>query len=262
MKRMARVYRQFFLSSLQREMEFRANFVAKVAQNLIWVVTFALLLEVIFRNTATVRGWTKAETYLLAATCFIVEGLVGAFLSASTVEIPQKVRQGTLDFDIVKPIDSQFLACARKFNFDELGTTAAGVVIALLASQAAGIELTLAGVLAYLLLVVSACAIYGSFLLLLMTTAIWFVRVDNLWVLGDLAISLARYPIDIFGTVAKAVLTFIVPLAFLATVPVRTLAGAFGASWLLLSAVWAVAFLLLARWFWKFALRHYTSASS
>ncbi|MEW5883061.1 MAG: ABC-2 family transporter protein [Armatimonadota bacterium] len=262
MRRMARVYRRFFLSSLQREMEFRANFVAKVAQNLIWVVTFALLLEVIFRNTASVRGWTKAETYLLAATCFIVEGLVGAFLSASTVEIPQKVRQGTLDFDIVKPIDSQFLACARKFNFDQLGTLVAGVIIALTASRAAGIELTFTGVSAYLVLVLCACVIYGSFLLMLMTTAIWFVRVDNLWVLGDLAIALARYPIDIFGSAAKALLTFVLPLAFLASVPVRILSGASGAVWLLLSAGWAVVFFLVARWFWRFALRHYTSASS
>ncbi|MER3414121.1 MAG: hypothetical protein C4341_07800 [Armatimonadota bacterium] len=243
-------------------MEFRANFVAKIAQNLIWVVTFTLLLEVIFRNTATVRGWTKAETYLLAATCFIVEGLVGAFLSASTVEIPQKVRQGALDFDIVKPIDSQFLACARKFNFDQLGTLVAGVIIALIASRAAGIKLTLAGVGGYVLLVLSACVIYGSFLLMLMTTAIWFVRVDNLWVLGDFAVALARYPIDIFGAAAKTLLTFVIPLAFLASVPVRTLSGVAGVAWLALSLGWAVAFFMGARWFWRFALRHYTSASS
>jgi ABC-2 type transport system permease protein len=261
-RRMARVYRQFFLSSLQREMEFRANFVAKVAQDLIWVVTFVLLLEVIFRNTATVRGWTKEDTYLLAATCFIVEGLVGAFLSASTVEIPQKVRQGTLDFDIVKPIDSQFLACARRFNFDQLGTVIAGFAIALIASRSANIELTLGGVSAYLVLVGSACVIYGSFLLMLMTTAVWFVRVDNLWVLGDLAIALARYPIDIFDAAAKAVLTFVVPLAFLATVPVRVLSGTPNAVWLALGVAWAAVFLILARWFWRFALRYYTSASS
>lgn len=262
MKRMARVYRQFFLSSLQREMEFRANFIAKVAQNLIWVLTFVLLLEVIFRNTAAVRGWTKAETYLLAATCFIVEGLVGAFLSASTVEIPQKVRQGTLDFDIVKPIDSQFIACARRFNFDQLGTVVTGIVIALIASKASGVELTLGGVSLYLLLVLCACVIYGSFLLILMTTSVWFVRVENLWVLGDLAIALARYPIDIFGAVAKTLLTFVVPLAFLATVPVLALSGVSGAVWLALGVGWAVAFVMLARWFWRFALRHYTSASS
>lgn len=259
---MVRVYRQFFLSSLQREMEFRANFLAKVAQNLIWVLTFSLLLEVIFRNTTSVRGWTKAETYLLAATCFIVEGVVGAFLSASTVEIPQKVRQGALDFDIVKPIDSQFLACARKFNFDQLGTLVAGIFIALVASRAANIELTFAGLLGYFVLVVSACVIYGSFLLMLMTTAVWLIRVDNLWVLGDLAIALARYPIDIFGAVAKALLTFVVPLAFLASIPVRALSGVPEALWVGLSIAWAVAFFLAARWFWRFALRYYTSASS
>ncbi|GIV03881.1 MAG: hypothetical protein KatS3mg015_2711 [Fimbriimonadales bacterium] len=262
MKRLLRVYKQFFLSSLQREMEFRANFAAKVAQNLIWVIVFALLLEVIFRNTTSIRGWTKADAYLLSATCFIIEGLVSAFLSASTVEIPQKVRQGTLDFDLIKPVDSQFLACTRKFNFDQLGTLAVGILIAWVAARAGNYEVTAASLGSYALLVFSASALYAALLLILMTTAIWFVRVDNLWVLGELALDVARYPIDIFTGAAKVVLTYGIPLALIASVPVEVLGSKKGIDWALLSLGWAVAMLLFARWFWRFALRHYTSASS
>lgn len=243
-------------------MEFRANFVAKVAQNLIWVIVFALLLEVIFRNTTSIRGWTKADAYLLSATCFMIEALVGAFLSASTVEIPQKVRQGTLDFDLVKPVDSQFLACTRKFNFDQIGTLVVGILIAGVAAHVGGYAVTPASLGSYAILVLSACGIYAALLLVLMTTAIWFVRVDNLWVLGELALDVARYPIDIFTGAAKTILTYGIPLALIASVPVEALGSRKGIEWAALSLAWAVGMLLFARWFWRFALRHYTSASS
>jgi len=58
------------------------------------------------------------------------------------------------------------------------------------------------------------------------------------------------------------VLTFILPLAFIATIPASQLIH--GANWGLvtLGVVWAVVFGILARLFWKYAMRHYTSASS
>jgi ABC-2 type transport system permease protein len=56
--------------------------------------------------------------------------------------------------------------------------------------------------------------------------------------------------------------TFIIPVAFLTTVPARAMLQERQSLWLMGSAFLAVGLILIANRFWRFALRFYTSASS
>ena len=261
MSRYWRIYRSFVVSSFARELEFRANFLAKVGQNVVWIFFFILILLVIYRNTDSVAGWSRGDAFVLAATCFFMNAVFQAlFLSLN--EIPEQVRRGTLDFVLTKPIDTQFWVSTRKFNFDQIGTIFAGLVMIVYGSVIAHIHPNAAQWAAYFLLIVAATVIFYCFNLILMTTGIWLVRVDNLWVLGDTVMQIARYPLDIYSTGLRAMLTFVVPLAFLATIPARQLKDHFDPLMLALGVAWALAFFVISRWFWNFALRHYGSASS
>lgn len=256
-----RVYRTFFVSSFARELEFRANFFAKIAQNLVWIGFFVMILLVIFRNTDSIAGWTRGETYMLAATCFLMNAVSGG-LFMSLVEIPQQVRLGTLDFVVTKPIDSQFWVSTRKFNFSDVGVLVAGVLMVGYGLYITELAPTLSQWLAYFVLVGTSLAIFYSFNLALMTLGIWLVRVDNLWVLGESVMQIARYPVDIYQGTLQRLFVYVVPLAFLATIPTRQLVREFDASMLALGVGWAAVALILSRLFWKFAMKHYTSASS
>jgi ABC-2 type transport system permease protein len=255
------IYRTFFTSSLARELEFRANFFAKVLQNLVWIFFFLMVLLVVYRNTNSVAGWTRGDSFVLAATVFIMTSVSGAFFM-SLMEIPQQVRQGTLDFVITKPVDTQFWISTRRFNFDQVGTFFAGIAMLVVGIVQTGVEPNPMQWLAYVLLIVSSLVIYYSFSLMLMTTGIWLVRVDNLWVLTESVTQIARFPLDIYGPGLRVFLTFGLPLAFISTVPARQLVRELDWTMVGVGVVWALAFFLLARVFWRFALRHYTSASS
>lgn len=268
MRRYLRVYKTFFVSSFARELEFRSNFFAKIIQNTLWVVFFVLILLVVYSNTDDVAGWGRGEAFVLAATCFLMNAVVSG-LFMSLMEIPEAVRKGTLDYVVAKPIDSQFWVSFRRFNFDQVGTLLAGFGMIILGAIQSGVTPSLGQWFAYSVLVAASIAIFYSFNLMLMTLAIWLVRVDNLWVLGETLMSVVRYPMDIYGTGLQRVFTYFVPLAFLATVPsrqlVRPVLGSWGgADWLMvgLGVLWALAFLTASRAFWRFAMTRYTSASS
>jgi len=126
----------------------------------------------------------------------------------------------------------------------------------------AGITPALAQWTSFILLLFSSLVMYYSFLLALMTLGIWWVRVDNLWVLGESVMQVVRFPIDIFGAGLQKIMTFVVPLAFLATIPARQLVRA--ADWQMvgLGVVWATLALTFCTLFWRFALKSYASASS
>ncbi|MFQ3678717.1 MAG: ABC-2 family transporter protein, partial [Fimbriimonadaceae bacterium] len=120
MQRYLRVYRTFFLSSIARELEFRANFFAKVAQNLVWVGFAILILLVIYANTDSLAGWSRGDAMILMGTTFLLQAVLGAFFMA-LMEIPEQVRRGTLDYILVRPLDSQYWVSMRKFHFEQIG---------------------------------------------------------------------------------------------------------------------------------------------
>jgi len=260
-RRLWSIYRVFLSSSLARELEFRANFIAKIFQNMFWVAWFLLVLIVVYGNTDDVAGWGREDAYILAATVFLMSAVFGLFFR-SLMEIPEQVRKGTLDFVLTRPVDSQFWASTRRFNFDQLGSLIAGVImlwygLSNFSGQVGALQWA-----GYMVLSVCAVAIFYSLNLALMTLSIWFVRVDNLWVLSETVLDISRFPIDIFNAGIRTALVYFFPLAFLATMPARQIVVGFDFGMVALGIGWAVFSLMFSRWFWRFALRFYTSASS
>lgn len=261
MARYWRVYKRFFTSSLQRELEFRANFIAKVLQNAVWLVFFLLIILVVYRNTDSVAGWNRGDAFVLAATVFLMESISRTFFN-SLIEIPEQVRKGTLDFVVTKPIDSQFWVTMRRFNFDQIGSLISGTAMLAYGVATASQPPSAIGWLCYLVLLLASVVIYNAFMSMLMTLGIWLVRVDNLWVLGETVQQVARYPIEIFQPNVRVFLTYYLPLAFIASVPSVQLVRQPNPAMVGMGVVWAIVFFILARAYWNFAMRHYSSASS
>ena len=260
MRRYLRVYRSFARSSIQREMEFRANFFAKIGQNLVWLAFFTIVLLVVYGRTTSVAGWSKGEALVLAANVFLM-GSLSTGLFFSLTEIPEQVRRGTLDFVLTRPLDAQFWVSTRRLAPEQAGSALVGLGMVAVGLRLDGLHPSAGQWLAWAALVLGAVALFYSFNLALMTTAVWFVRVDNLFVLTETTQQVARFPTDIYGAALARFLTFAVPLGVLGTVPARALVRGLDAGTFLASLGWAVAALVLSRTFWRYALRQYGSAS-
>lgn len=256
-----RIYSTFFKSSLARELQFRVNFFAKMLQNTVWFGFFLVVLFVVYGKVDTIGGWDRREAQILGATLYIV-GSLNNLLTCAVLEIPGHVRQGTLDFIVTKPVDSQFWVSMRKFNFAEVGSFLGGVTLVAISVAAFQPIPSLIQFALYLLGIICAVINLYGFQLALMTTGIYFVRIDNLWVLGETLTGLGRYPMDIYPKGLRFILTFMLPVAFFAYFPALQLVrGAdFGvaAQGILFSAI----FFVLSRLWWRYSMRHYSSASS
>ncbi len=261
MRRILAVYKVFLTSSLVRELEFRANFIAKIVQNMVWVGWFLMVLLVVYRNTDSVAGWGKGEGFVLGATTFLLSAVHGLFFR-SMLEIPDMIRKGTLDFVLTKPVDSQFWASTRRFNFDQIGSFVAGSLMLWYGLAQFGQATSVLQWLGFVSLFVSALALFYSMNAVFMITSVWFVRVDNLWVLSETSLDISRFPIDIFTASVQRALIYFLPLAFLATMPARQLVRGFDPAMVALGLAWAIAALIVSRFFWLYALRSYSSASS
>ncbi|MFM7192835.1 MAG: ABC-2 family transporter protein, partial [Microcystaceae cyanobacterium] len=71
-----------------------------------------------------------------------------------------------------------------------------------------------------------------------------------------------RYPIGAYPIIYRVFFTFIVPVAFLTTIPAEVMLGKAPLLGILGATGLAIALLVISHYFWQFALRFYTSASS
>jgi len=261
-KRYLRLYGTMVRASLQREIEFRANFWAKIVQNIIWLGFFFLIVKVLYSQTTSIAGWNEGRMFLLVATVYMMSAVVAAVFGMSVVEIPTLVRMGTLDYVLVKPVDSQFWVSVRLFSFDQIGSILASVGLLIYGINTGNVGLTATNFIMYVCLSAAAIVLFYAFQLAMMTLGIWLVRVENLWVLGESVFQVARFPIDVFPRGLQVAFIYYVPLAFIATIPTRALWGDVSPTLFWLGLAWAAVGFLLSRAFWRFALRYYTSASS
>ncbi|MDW8106629.1 MAG: ABC-2 family transporter protein, partial [Armatimonadota bacterium] len=248
-----RLYRAFWRTSLVREMEFRANFWAKMLHNVLWLGFFLATLKIIYRHTDSIAGWNEAEMLILAATVYFIDALISTLFYFGLNELPTMVRQGTLDFVLFKPVDSQFWISMRRINLDQLGSLVVAVLLGIYALFQLGYVPPLVNILLYWAMVFTGVLIFYSFHFMMMTLSIWLVRVENLWVLSDVFVQIGRFPTDVFDRILRRVFTYVLPIAFLATIPAKALVGEASAGLLWFAVMWALAFFVAGRLLWKFA---------
>ena len=176
--------------------------------------------------------------------------------------IVNHVQTGTLDYVLLKPIDSQFWLSTRSFSPWGLPGLVAGLALMAWAALQQSAKVTGASVLLTGALLLAALLILYSLWFLLASLSIWFVKIWNATEVLRYLLVAGRYPVQAYPPGLRILFTFVLPVAFLTTVPAQALLGEASWLWSLASVAVAGACLMGTRLFWRFALRHYTSASS
>lgn len=262
MRRYLSLFGLFARNSLQVALEYRADFVVAFFQSGFWLVWGVVGTLVFFRFTGTLGGWTLPQALLVVGMFRIFEGVIDGVMRPNITRIVEYITKGTMDFVLLKPVDSQFMASLRQINLMTLpdfvvGFGLIGYGLWLLRRVPGPLEL-----LAFALLLLCGTLIAYSLWMLLTTTAFWLVRIENVAEVLTAIYETGRYPVTAFGTGLRIALTFVVPVAFMTTFPAAALIGTLEPIYLLVAPAMAGALLLATRAFWRHALRSYTSASS
>ncbi len=258
--RYARVLQLFWGAAIAAELEYRLNFVIASLTSLGGLVGSLFGLFLFYRTDYTFSGWSWTEALIVLGLFTLLQGFAATFLSPNLSRIVRHVQQGTLDFVLLKPISSQFWLSTRTISPWGLPDIAFGLLII----GYAGTQLGLAPrnyLLGLLPLLAGFLSLY-SLWFILGATSIWFVKVYNVTEVLRGLLEAGRYPIVAYPAAYRAFFTFVVPVAFLTTIPAQFLLGRAEGYWLAIAAGLSVGLFLLSQAFWRFALRFYTSASS
>ena len=261
MSRYARVLWLFWKTSLASELEYRLNFLLAVLSSLGHLAGNLFGLSLFYTQGGSLGGWPFHQALLVMGLFTTLQGMNRVLLSPNLQRIVEHVRTGTLDFVLIKPIDTQFWLSTRRISPWGLPDVAFGLGMVLYA--AAQLDLAPARLALAIGPFLLSVVIQYSLWFMLASISIWYVKIHNVTEVLNALLAAGRYPIDALPAgVYRFIFSFVIPVALLTTVPAKVaLAQPIGA-WLLVSLGFAVGAFLGSRAFWRLALRYYTSASS
>lgn len=248
----------FIKASFQSETSYRFNFTANLLKTVLNIVGSIGGLAVVFYNSGAINGWGYGELAALLGVYLLVQGLkdlvIGPGLE-SLSGLSGELWTGQFDYTLLKPVPTQFYISFRKWSLWSLIDIAfAAVIIIVSAGQGGNILLFIAALLVSLLLVYSV-------LLMLASAAFWYLGTPLMWIFDSL-IQTGRYPVGIYPGFLRIVLTWVIPVGFIITVPAQALSVSLGIPALAGGAGLAVFMFLLAAIFFRSSLKKYSSASS
>ena len=260
--RYLRVLIVFYRTSIQAEMEYRADFLTRVVASLLGLLTTVGSLSIAFQYTDNLKGWTFSQAMVFLAVYYLMDGLIEMLIGPNLRQIASYVREGTLDFVLLKPLNAQFMASLRTVNIWRGANVLVGFGLAGYSISNMPAESGIRSAVLFCVALLAGLLIIYSFWLMLVTLTFWFVRVDNIDQIVWQAFEAGRYPVEIYPRWLRSTLTYVIPVALMITVPARSLTGRID-GWHIAGAVAvALAMFCFATLFWRIGLRSYTGASA
>jgi ABC-2 type transport system permease protein len=244
------------------ELQYRVNFFVQLLQSLIQIGTGLVMLTLVYSHTNQLHGWKEPELLSLLGVQVLLGGVIHAFIQPNMERLMQDVQEGTLDYALTKPADSQVLVSVRMVRIWQVVEIVSGVVLLFVGLSGVDKSVGLLDAVAFgFALVIGAVLVY-CFWLIMTTGAFWVVRMEHVLELFEGIYRTGQWPIGVYPGWLRYRVTFLVPVAFAVTVPAQAVTSRLQWPTLGLSFGFGCLLFVLARWFWRFGLRHYSGASA
>ncbi|MEK6588957.1 MAG: ABC-2 family transporter protein [Chloroflexota bacterium] len=249
------------LSALN-ELQYRANLLLQLFNSVLGLGIGLAGLALVFYHTDSLAGWGPLELLVVVGVHTLIGGVVRSVIQPNMYQIAEGVQEGTLDYILTKPEDSQLLVSFTRVELWKLVDVVIGLGVLTYAVIRLGENIALGEAAAFAILLLAGGLIFYSFWLAIATTSFWVVRTWAMYDMFDRLYQAGRWPVGIYPAWLRLGLTFLVPVAFAVTVPAEALTGRLSPLTLVLALGMSALAIVAARWFWHFGLRHYSGASA
>lgn len=242
--------------SVKKNFAYRINFVMLVLDECLDIIGVFLLWLSFFSMQINLGNWGNKQLYIFVGFSLISSAISNLFVGVS--DLPDYILDGTLDIYLVRPKHALLLIAAERYNFFRFVITfPIGVIIGVWQINVDEILLYL-----YALLI----CILASFALELILTILyvltfWLKNSSILVNFTSLLFSAKKYPLHYFKSGVMKVLTFVLPVAFVATIPTEMTANTGYIVKSIYMFFFCFVIFLVLRVLWKKGVKVYESAN-
>ncbi len=261
-KKYIKIYSLFLYTSIASELEYKINVIIDFITAILSLVGSIFLLTIFFQNTDNIGGWTFEQALVIQGIYTILNGITNTWFNPNLTEIVKHIREGTLDFILIKPIDSQFFISLKKIAPSGFLEIIIGFALLSYCISINQININLGFLFLCLTTLFCSITILYSLWFLISSTTIWFVKTWNATEVLRSFLYIGRFPLSSFSFSLRIFFSIFIPIAFITTIPSEVFIGIAQIWKILFELIVAGIFFIVSRRFWLFALKYYTSASS
>ena len=252
----------FLKVNLQQALAYRADTALSIVLNLLWLGWELVSLQIIFNNTSDLSGWGMGELIALLGVWRLTNTLMAALIWPNTERFNAAVRDGSFDYSLLQPVNSQFLVSfSRIVIWRVWEVLLAGVLVAVGITISESI-VTLTSVLRFLLLSSSGMMVLYSLWIVMIAFTFWFVKFDNNVTILQALMDAGRYPVTIYPAWLRLIVTVIIPIAVATTVPLQALRGDLNGAQVLMFLGISAASVFISSQVWRAGVKRYSGASA
>lgn len=252
----------FFKVNVQMSLAYRADTVVNILLNLMWLGWELLSLNIIFSNTTTLGGWGFAELIALLGVFRLVNTLMMALIWPNTEKFNQSIRDGSMDYTILQPVNSMFLVTFSRITVWRIWDLILAITLIVIGINMTGDTTTTLHILTFILLATTGTIVIYSLWIVLIALTFWFTKFDNNVTILHALLDSGRYPATVYPVWLRVIVTFIIPIAVATTIPLQALRGDLNLGQVVIFFFVGVASFIIASQVWKAGLKRYSGASS
>ncbi|WSF37301.1 ABC transporter permease [Streptomyces sp. NBC_01351] len=210
---------------IRSTMTYRTSFLLSAFGNAAITLLDFVAIYIMFSHVDVLGGFTLPEIALLYGSCSASLGLADLLLG-NTDRIGARIRDGSLDTMLVRPVPVLAQVAADRFALRRLGRVLQGLGVLAWAVSALDVDWTPGKVLLVPVMIVAGAAIFGA--VMVAGAAFQFLagdaaEVQNSFTYGGC--TMLQYPPTVFGKDLLRGVTFVVPLAFVNWLPALYVLG-------------------------------------
>ena len=252
----------FLKVNIQMSLAYRADTIVNILLNLMWLGWELLSLGIIFNNTDTIGGWDFGELIGLLGVFRLIHTLMIALIWPNTEKFNQSIRDGSMDYTLLQPINSMFLVTFSRITVWRAWDLILAAILIVVGLNMSGDTTTAVDILTFILLTISGAIVIYSLWIVLIALTFWFTKFDNNVTILQALLDAGRYPVTVYPVWLRILVTFVIPIAVATTIPLQGLRGDLTPIRVLMFVGIGVVSFLIASQVWKRGLKQYSGASS
>jgi ABC-2 type transport system permease protein len=255
-----RLWVSLLRNAFVRELEFKTNFIGRACVEIIWIGTQTVFFTTAMRFMDRFGNLDREEIWLFMGTMFFLDGLFMLFIHDNQLRFGGLIREGLMDFHLLRPVSSLFLAMFRYVNVVSItNLVIAGGVVGYAFWH---LHLPPERMLIWAVYTGSGLLLTASIVVLACSLCFWTVQSSNLvWLFYELY-RLGWRPESLYGDWLRRILLSVFPAAFFVSVPVQLTLGKRDGWWFVFPWIAVATVMALTHGVWKRGIRRYEGALS
>jgi ABC-2 type transport system permease protein len=260
-----KLYLKIQKANLDSKRRYLFNFYTGMLTLFLNAITPVISFGILTNYFSNIGGWGFNEILLMYSLWRISNGFYLTFFHHQIISFDRMLLSGDFDKMLIRPHHPLFMFFSSRFNPDGLGDVFTGILGAVWAFYALSIEWY--KTIPLVLFGVSGGLIITSVFLVISSTAFWTLQSDGIReVASRFNNTFQAYPINIYNSVIKFILTFILPFAFTGYFPVHYFIndGVLNSTYYfsLISPIIGFFSFAISMLFWNVGLKNYKSYGS